>query len=193
MHACKTPPRQEHTNTFKVTKDIPAGQEIFVKYGTAAWFENKNLPYFDVDYARTMWRPDLHPLPCRESVRHTPPGVDGRHSFAAMADTIPSGTVVDISLCLEVSLFVVDQFPFLWDFVLVAAASQTVCVCAYARMQKCVGNQYTHTNKCLRVKSRRHVFLCHTPRKFLPHPLLTSLTCTCHFMTWAKMYVSVRV
>ena len=137
MHACKTPPRQEHTNTFKVTKDIPAGQEIFVKYGTAAWFENKNLPYFDVDYARTMWRPDLHPLPCRESVRHTPPGVDGRHSFAAMADTIPSGTVVDISLCLEVSLFVVDQFPFLWDFVLVAAASQTVCVCVCEDAEVC--------------------------------------------------------
>ena len=55
-------------NTFKATKDIAAGQEIFVRYGSAKWFENKNIPYVDVDYASTMWRPDLHPLPCRQNV-----------------------------------------------------------------------------------------------------------------------------
>ena len=118
--------RQEHTNTFKATKDIAAGQEILVRYGSAKWFESKNIPYSDVDYASTMWRPDLHPLPCRQNVRQTT-GPDGRHSFAVVADTMPSGTVMDISLCVEVSLIVVDQFPFLWDFVLIDPTTQTVC------------------------------------------------------------------
>ena len=72
-----------------------------------------------------MWRPDLHPLPCRQNVRHRT-GADGQHSFAVV-DTIPSGTVLEISLCVEVSVVVVDQFPFLWDFVLVGATAQTVC------------------------------------------------------------------
>ena len=111
-----TQQRHEHINTYKATKDIMAGQEIFVRYGGAGWFEGKNIPYADVDYASTMWRPDLHPLPCRQSVRHTT-GADGQHSFA-VPKAIQSGTVLEISLCVEVSVVVVDQFPYLWDFVL---------------------------------------------------------------------------
>ncbi len=79
-----------------------------------------------MDYASTMWRPDLHPLPCRKNVRQTT-GADGRDSFAVMDDTTPSGTVMDISLCVEVSLNVVDQFPVLWDFVIMDAPAETVC------------------------------------------------------------------
>ena len=93
-----------------------AGQEIFIRYGSASWFQLKNIPYVGVDYASTMWRPDLHPLPCRQNVSHIT-GADGRRSFA-VREAIPSGTVLEISLCLEVSVIAVDQFPFLWDFVL---------------------------------------------------------------------------
>ena len=118
--------RHGHINTFKATKDIAAGQEILVRYGSAKWFEVKNIPYADVDYASTMWRSDLHPLPCRQNVRQTT-GADGRHSFAVLVDTIPSGTVMEISLCVEVSAIVVDQFPVLWDFVLIDATTHTVC------------------------------------------------------------------
>ena len=105
-----------HINTLKATKDIAAGQEIFIEYGNAQWFESKGVTYADVDYANTMWRPDLHPLPCRQKVDPTT-GADGRHSFT-VREAVPSGTVLEISLCVEVSLIVVDQFPFLWDFVL---------------------------------------------------------------------------
>ena len=97
-----------------------------VRYGSRKWFEDKNIPYADVDYASTMWRPDLHPLPCRQNVAQTT-GADGRHSFAVLADTIPSGTVLEISLCVEVSVIVVDQFPVLWDLVIMDATRQTVC------------------------------------------------------------------
>ena len=129
MHAhthIHTQQSHEHINTFKATKDIAAGQEILVRYGSAKWFESKGITYVDVDYASTMWRPDLHPLPCRQNV-HQIIGADGRDSFAVMADTIPSGTVVDISLCVEVSLNAVDQFPVLWDFVIMGATTKTVC------------------------------------------------------------------
>ena len=88
------------------------------------WFKSKNIPYSDVDYASTMWRPDLHPLPCRENVNLTT-GADGRPIFSVPA-MLPSGTVMDISLCVKVSLIVVDQF-LLWDFVLIDATAQTVC------------------------------------------------------------------
>ena len=116
-----------HINTFKATKDIAAGQELFYRYGNAKWFEHRNIPYADVDYASTMWRPDLHPLPCRQNLDLTT-GADGRHSFSVLAtNTLPADTIVDISLCVEVSVTVVDQFPFLWDFVLIDAATQTVC------------------------------------------------------------------
>ena len=63
-----------------------------------------------------MWRPDLHPLPCRQNVNHIT-GADGRRSFA-VREAIPSGTVLEISLCLEVPAIIVDQLPFLRDFVL---------------------------------------------------------------------------
>ena len=105
-----------HINTFKATKDIAAGQELFIRYGDAEWFESKNIPRVDVDYASTMWRPDLRPLPCRQDVAQTT-GADGRHSYAVV-EAVPSGTVVEISLCLEVSVRIVDQFPYLWDSVL---------------------------------------------------------------------------
>ena len=87
-----------------------------IRYGGAQWFESKNIPYSDVDYASTMWRPDLHPLPCRQKLRHKT-GADGRHSFA-VREAVPSGTVLDISLCVAMSLHTVDQSPVLWDFVL---------------------------------------------------------------------------
>ena len=97
----------------KATKDIAAGQELFVRYGGAQWFARKNVT---IDYARTMWRPELHPMPCRRSL-YLATGADGQRSFAVV-DAIRSGTVLETSLCKEVSLVVVDQFPFLWDFVL---------------------------------------------------------------------------
>jgi len=105
-----------HINTYKVTKDIEDGQEILVRYDTAQWFESKNIPYCDADYASTMWRPDLQPLPCRENVNLTT-GADGRPIFS-VPTMLPSGTVMDVSLCVKVSMIVVDQF-LLWDFVLI--------------------------------------------------------------------------
>ena len=105
-----------HKNTFKATKDIAAGQELFYRYGSAQWFAQKNLPYADFNYASTKWRPDLQPLPCRQNVIQTI-GADGRRSYA-VRETVPSGAVLEISLCLEVPLVVVDQLPFFWDFVL---------------------------------------------------------------------------
>ena len=116
MHA-RIHNRYTHTqHTFKAAKDIAAGQEILIRYGGAEWFECRNIPRADVDYASTMWRPDLHPLPCRQSVAKTT-GVDGRHSFA-VREAVPSGTVLEVSLCLEVSAIAVDRLPFLRDFVL---------------------------------------------------------------------------
>ena len=128
-----TQQRHKHINTFKATKNIAAGQEILVRYGNAKWFESKNIPYADVDYASTMWRPDLHPLPCRQPIRQTT-GADGRHSFAVLADTIPSGNILEISLCVEVPLNVVDQFPILWDFMIIDATTQTVCAREHAEI-----------------------------------------------------------
>ena len=98
--------------TFKAKQDIAAGQEIFIQYSDAQWFERRNIPYADVDYASTMWRPDRHPLPCRQSVSK-----DGRHRFF-VRKAVPSGTVLEVSLCLEVPVLAVEQFPFLRDFVL---------------------------------------------------------------------------
>ena len=112
-----TQQRHEHINTFKATKDIAAGQEILIRYGSAKWFKFWfGIPYADVDYASTMWRPDLHPLPCRQNYAQTT-GADGRHSFAVLG-AVQADTVLEISLCLEVSVAVVDQFPYLSDFVL---------------------------------------------------------------------------
>ena len=96
-----------------------------VRYGNTKWFESKNLPYSDFDYASTMWRPDLQPLPCRKSFS-VMTGVDGRHKFVVLGDTIPAGVVLDVSPCVEVSVVVVDQFPVLWDFVIAGETPQTV-------------------------------------------------------------------
>ena len=103
-------------NIFKAKKDIAAGQELFYMYGGPRWFEFKNLPYVDVDYASTRWRPDLQPLPCRKNVIQTA-GADDRRRYV-IREAVPSGAVLEISLCLDVPVIVVDQFPFLWDFVL---------------------------------------------------------------------------
>ena len=103
-----------------------------------------------------MWRPDLHPLPCPQSIGQKT-GVDGRRSFAVLK-AVPSGTVLDISLCVEVSVTVVDQFPVLWDFVIMDATTQTVCQREDA--EKSVGKQYTHTNK--------YLCLCQIPQACIP-------------------------
>ena len=63
-----------------------------------------------------MWRPDLHPLPRRRNVVQIT-RADGRHSYRIL-EAVPSGAVLEISLCLEVSVIVLDQFPFVWDFAL---------------------------------------------------------------------------
>ena len=115
MRTCRTDARK-HIQIFKATKDIAAGQELFYRYGSAQWFKSKNIPYTEYDYANTMWRPDLQPLSCRKRVIQTI-GADGRHSYA-VREAVPSGAVVEISLCLEVPFVVVDQLPYLWDFVL---------------------------------------------------------------------------
>ena len=95
-----------------------------VRYGSAEWFDVKDLSYADVDYTTTMWRPDLHPLPCRKNLKLTT-GADGRPSFSVPA-MLPSDTVMDVSLCVKVSIIVVDQF-LLWDFVLMDSTAQMVC------------------------------------------------------------------
>ena len=128
MHACIctcTQHKHVHMNTFKAVKDIAAGQELFIWYGSPSWFQVKDIPYVNVDYASTMWRPDLQALPCRRNVDQTTEA-DGRHSFTVV-EAIPSGTVLEISLCVEVSVVVVDQFPVLWDFVLIGVTAQKVC------------------------------------------------------------------
>ena len=190
MHACKHTHTQRihgHINTFKAQKDIEPGQEVLVRYSTAQWFESKNIPYSDVDYASTMWRPDLQPLPCRENV-DLATGWGGRHTFSVLAE-LPSGTVMDIAPCVKVSLIAVDQF-LLWDFVIIDATTQTVCA---RGCRSLLATRYPHTKNYLRVKSRRYASLCHTPRKSRPHANLTSLPCVCHSQTWTTMYVSVSV
>ena len=116
MHCMHIHQRDIRINTFKAIKDIAAGQEILVAYGGADWFKRRNIPYADVDYASTMWRPDLHPLPCRQKVAQAT-GADGRDSFF-VREAVPSGTVLEVSLCLEVSVIAVQLFPVLRDFVL---------------------------------------------------------------------------
>ena len=117
-HACIHAYVHAHMNTctFKATKDIAAGQEIFVYYGNASWFKDKHISPIDVDYASTRWRPDLQPLPCDQSVlQQIDP--DGRRSYTVLT-ALQSGTVVGISVCIEVPVTVLDQFPVLRDFVL---------------------------------------------------------------------------
>ena len=173
MHAQIKEQIHEPINALQAIKNITAGQEILVRYGDVKWFETKSIPYSDFDYANTMWRPDLQPLPCRENLR-LGTGADGRHSFSILRK-YPAKAVLDISLCMDVSLIVVDQFPVLWDFVLIYSKSKTVCASKDAEV--CCAPS-THAYLC--AKSCRYVSLCPTPRKFRPHPILTSLTCACH-------------
>ena len=102
-------------NTHKATRDIAAGQEILVQYRSSEWFKVREISFGEVDYASTVWRPDLCSLPCRQNVAKII-GEDGRHSFAVQ-EAVPSGTVLETSLCVEISIVAVDQFPPLWDFV----------------------------------------------------------------------------
>ena len=125
MHTCIQQQIHEHINALQAIKDIAAGQEILIRYGSAGWFQNKDIPYSYFDYAKTMWRPDLNHLPCRENIR-LGTGSDGRHSFSVLTK-YPAEAVLDISPCVKVSIIVVDQFPVLWDFVLIYAKSKTVC------------------------------------------------------------------
>ena len=116
-------PGSTYADTFAAAKNIAAGQEILYRYGSVEWFEQQDIHYVEVDIRSTMWRPKLTALPCRQNVRHAI-GADGRPSFAVVANSTPAGTVVDISLCVDISLVVVDQFPHLWDFVLVDRITQ---------------------------------------------------------------------
>ena len=121
VYACMPHVQRMHVHiiTLKATKDIAEGQELFIRYGGAEWFKCKNIKCADVDYANTMWAPHLHALPRRLDVAQIT-SADGRHSYEVL-EAVPSETVVEISLCVEVSLIAVDQFPFLWDFVLTGA------------------------------------------------------------------------
>ena len=137
-----------HIKTFpKATQDIAAGQELFYRYGRADWFAARNVSYANFDYASTRWRPDLHPLPCRKNVVQST-GADGQHSYVIL-EAVPSGTVLEISLCLKVPVVVVDQFPFLWDFVLTGetenvhagcqqtgASSRALTTCVFCRPRR---------------------------------------------------------
>ena len=129
-------------HTFKATKDIAAGQEIFIRYGTAQWFQSKKIPYSVVDYATTLWRPELHPLSCRQNIAPSV-GPDGRYIFTVMG-FIQSGTVLEISLCVETWATVVDQFPYLWDFVLIGETEKENTGCQQTNASSCA-----HTPCCV--------------------------------------------
>ena len=113
-----------------------------MRYGNAKWFQSKRVQYTDVEYASTMWRPDLHPLPCRQKVGHKI-GADGRHSFTVVGSTT-AGSVLEVSLCLEVSVVVVDQFPYLWDFVLIGETEKENTGCQQTNASSCA-----HTPCCV--------------------------------------------
>lgn len=112
---------------LKAVDDIAAGQEIFVSYGNAEWFEDKDIPIIDIDYASTQWRPELHPLPCRQNVIQRK-GRDGRLRYIVLALYISSGTVLEISLCLEMPTIVVDKY-FLWDYALTGLTTHVHASC----------------------------------------------------------------
>ena len=86
----------------KAATHIEAGQELFVS-------SLGDSPYTAVDYASTMWRPDLQPLPCCQDIEQTT-DANGLRSYTALS-AIPSDTVLDVSLCLDVPANFVDQFP----------------------------------------------------------------------------------
>ena len=141
-----------HKNdTFKATKDIAEGQELFIRYGGAQWFKSKNISVTNVDYASTMWRPDLHPLPCRRKVKQQN-GADGRHNYTIL-EAVPSGTVLEISPCLEVSLIVVDQFH-LWDFVITGEMENECRLSVANRFLP----SHAHAPPCVFCSSRRRKY-----------------------------------
>ena len=175
MHACThTQQLHVHTNTFKATKDIAVGQEILVRYGGVGWFESKNIQYTDVDYASTMWRAELHPLPCPQSVVYKT-GEDGGGSFAVL-EAVSPGAVLEISLCVEVSAVVVDQFPYLSDFVLIgetendhtgcqqtSASSRAHTACVSADFLAGEGNIEERAERVLYFISPLTLFQCPNP------------------------------
>lgn len=73
-----------------------------------------------------MWQPDLHPLPCRQSVAQRK-RTDGRHTFS-VREAVSSGTVLEVSLCLAVSITAIDRFPYLRDFVITGEAENDILV-----------------------------------------------------------------
>ena len=95
-----------------------------VLYGSAQWFKYKNIPYSDVDYASTIWRSDLHHLPCPKNV-DLAARADGHPTFVVQT-MVSSRTVLIMSPCVKVSIIVVDQL-LLWDFVLMDQTAQMVC------------------------------------------------------------------
>ena len=101
-----------------------------------------------MDYADTKWRPALHPLPCRQSVARAT-GADGRHSFF-VRKTIQSGTVLEVSLCLEVGAVAVDQFPFLRDYVLIGEMENGNVGC-----QQTFDSSHAHNACTLQIKFKR--------------------------------------
>ena len=124
IHTCTTD-ACIHITLSKATQDIAAGQELFYRYGGPQWFEDKKVPHTEVDYANTRWRPDLQPLLCRKNVIQTT-GADGRHMYI-VREAVPPGAILEVSLCLEVPVIVVDQFPYLWDFVLTRETENVLC------------------------------------------------------------------
>ena len=160
---------------FKATKEIPSGQELFIRYNDLEWFKSKNITYADINYASTMWWPDLQPLPCRQNVAPTTGA--GQHSFS-VAEAIPSGTVLEISLCVEVSVFVVDQFPYLWDFVLTGETENERTGC-----QQTSTCSRSHRFCVCRRRRRKYRRTCRTGSRFsLVPPTLSarSLTLVVH-------------
>ena len=70
--------------------------------------------------------------------------------------------------------------------------------CRTHALQQCPRPQFhtTYTTTSWQIRfavsaTRRHAFLCHTPRKSLQRAILTSLTCAYHSQTWTKRYESV--
>ena len=93
----------------KATRDIKAGEEIFLSYGDSDWFEYNEITYISVDAALTRWRPELTPLPCRQPVIQKNAGSDGDVSFIITRD-VSEGTVLETSVCLKVPADAVDTY-----------------------------------------------------------------------------------
>ena len=64
-----------------------------------------------------MWWPEIKPLPCHKNVVQIIEADAGRRRYV-VNESVPSCADLEVSLCLVVPVIVVDQFPFLWNFVL---------------------------------------------------------------------------